>query len=483
MISRLRDILASPTVRHRALDALAVILAVLAGVLAFSAAAQGGLVVGPARLVVSIAPATTARTVVELPPFGTVSAPTHRGPVRLSVRVEEVDLADAVRMVRAGAVAASGTLGTEALSQLPMTGLPALVWRIIGGGLLAAALAALLVALAFRRTRNVVVIAVALAIAMPGAAVGMAAATWDIAAFREPTLQGNLAYAPQLVDIFSTRVARIQQLRGEAATLAGNLAAYYADERSLASGGALPGTYRVLHVTDLHLDMVGAELARSIARSYKVSLVIDTGDLPILGVPVETAAFASLIDTSVPRVYVPGNHDSPASIASLKKLGVTVLTSGTVEVGGLRIFSVQDPISRGFAVEPDPTPIEQAAQGAFAQLEVLLRSGETTPDIVAVHNPLMQKPFVGVVPLILSGHTHAASFSIVRGTVLLNSGTLGGMPYDPVVTGREPLPYSASVLYFTAGTPRRLIAIDRIAVYPQHSTTVTRELIDESLLP
>jgi len=37
-----------------------------------------------------------------------------------------------------------------------------------------------------------------------------------------------------------------------------------------------------------------------------------------------------------------------------------------------------------------------------------LLSKEESPDIFAVHNPLMAEPFRGELPLILSGHTHKA---------------------------------------------------------------------------
>ncbi|MDZ4170290.1 MAG: metallophosphoesterase family protein [Coriobacteriia bacterium] len=479
----LRDIFSRSRVRCVALDATAVVLAVAVGVIAFSSFAHGRLGVGPAQLEVFLSAATAPRTVVELPPFGSVEAPTHWGPVRLGVRLDEIDVVRTTRMIESGALSLPTTMGADAASGLPLRGLSALLWRLIGGGLLAAGLGGTLVALAFRRRRAVVALAIALSVAVPAAAVGTAYATWDIAAFRAPTLRGNLTYAPQLVNIFSTRVADIERLREQAAKVANDLATYYADERSLSSGGALPGTYRVLHVTDLHLDPVGAALSRSLARSYEASLVIDTGDLPILGTPVEASGFAALIDTSVPRLYIPGNHDSPASVAALESLGVTVLASGTVEAGGLRVFGVPDPISRGFGVEPDRGRIEAEAQQALLRLRASLRSGEATPDIVAIHNPQMERPFLGLVPLILSGHTHSARLYVTKGTVRLNSGTLGGMPYDAEASGRRPLPYSASVLYFTVEEPRRLIAVDRISVYSTRSTTVAREVIDESLLP
>lgn len=469
--------------RRRMLDVSAVLLALVAGVLAFSAAAHGEVTVGPARLAVSVSPASSPRTVVEIPPFGSVEAATHAGPLRLVVRLEELDVARTTRMLGSGALSLPETIGPEVASEIPVPGLPALAWRIVAGGLAAAGLAAALVALALRRRRAIVMLAAALSFAVPAIVMGAACATWDLAAFREPTLRGSLVHAPQLVDVFSTRVADIERLRDQAGALADDLSAYYADERSLASGGSLPGTYRVLHVTDLHLDPVGAELARSIARSYETSLVVDTGDLPILGADLEAVAFDSLIDVSVPRIYVPGNHDSPASLEALERLGVTVLTSGTVEVDGVRVFGVPDPVSRGFGVEPEPDLVDAAAARSFSALRRSMRSGEATPAIVAIHNPLMEDPFVGTVPLVVSGHTHSARLRVARGTVLLNSGTLGGMPYDPDASDRRVVPYGLSVLYFTAERPRRLIAIDRISVYPTRTSTVSREVIDGSLLP
>lgn len=458
-------------------------LAVIIGIVAFSVAARGQLTLGPAQVAVSLVPSVTPRTAVELPPFGTIEAPTHEGPVRVVVHLKELDIVATQRMIESGALSLPDMMGVGSAASLPVSGLGTLLVKLVTAGLAAAAFGGALVVLALRRRRRVVAIAIALAGLVPAVSVGIAYASWDISAFREPTLRGNLAYAPQLVDVFSTRVANIERLRGEVSKVASELAGYYADERSLAAGGAFPDSYRVLHVTDLHLDPVGAELAKSLVRSYDASLVIDTGDLPIWGAQVESATYASLVDTRVPRVYVPGNHDSPSSITALRRLGVRVLTTGTAEVDGLRIFGVPDPVSRGFGVEPDRERVGAATDAAYKRLQDSLRSGEATPDIVAVHNPHMERPFFGLVPLILSGHTHSARFYVSRGTARLNSGTLGAIGQDPSSKNRKPLPYSASVLYYTAELPRRLIAIDRIGVNSNASTTITREVIDESLLP
>lgn len=481
--ARIREFFDSPLTKRVSADVAAILLAIVLGAIAFSAAARGDIVVGPMTLSVAVTPSRSPGTVVELPPFGSIEASTHKGPVRLSVRLREIDLTRAQQLLETTQALTPSVLGLDVTEASQVKGLVPLLWRVFGGGLVAAALAGLLVAFALRRDRRMIAVAVAFAMGVPAASAGIAYATWDVSTFREPTLHGNLVYAPQLIDMFSVRVGDIQELRKQAATVANQLAAYYANNRLLASGGALPGTFRVVHVTDLHLDPVGAQLGRSITASYDASMVINTGDLPVFGSPVEGAAFASLIETDVPYVYLPGNHDSATSLDALRALGVTVLATGTVEIEGLTIYGVPDPASYGFGVEPEAAPIESAGRAAYSRLATAVASGESTPDVVAIHNPLMAPPFLGHVPLILEGHTHRSTFAVENGTVLLNSGTLGGMPYDTSMTGQRTVPYSASVLYFTQGRPRELVAIDRIDVFSDGSTTVSRQVIDEALLP
>ena len=478
----LREILTTRVGRIGSDAAVMLAVAVLA-VTAFALTARSSAEVGPATLVVSAAPALRGASVVELPPFGEVRAKTHSGPVRIVARVERIDIAKARALIEtATPVTALGDVGFDdvGMDASSTRGLPGALWRATLLGSLAAFGVAALVLLAARRSRVVVVGGLLAVLVIVGVPMGVATSTWSAAAFREPTLTGGLAYLPALADVFSYRVARIERLRTQAAKVANSLAAYYADDRSLATGGMLPDTYRVVHVTDLHLDAVGAELAANIARSYEASLVIDTGDAPILGVEPEAALLASLLPTDIPRVYVPGNHDSPATIAALAKLpGVTVLTSGTVEIDGLRIRGIADPVSRDFGVEPDAARLELMTAAAFAALERDLASGETTPDILAIHNPAMERPFIGFARVILSGHTHSARMYVSGGTIRLNSGTTGGMPYAPESSGRRRLPHGASVLYYTRELPRTLVAVDRIEIHADRTTTVSRRVFTE----
>lgn len=468
-----------PGSRH--VTALIVVVAILVGLIAFAGATRSTVTVGPLTLVLSARPAWPGRTVVEVPPFGQAEARTHKAPVRLAARVEMIDFEAARSLIdTASPLGALGDLTGE-VGTLTDVGGP--IWRGAALGILAAVAAAALVTVAARIPWRATLFACAATLILTSGLLGAAARTWDAAAFREPTLHGGLAHLPQLADVFTLRVARIERLRTQAAKVARDIASYYADERSLASGGPLPATVRILHVTDLHLDAVGAELEAGIARAYDVAGIIDTGDAPILGVTLEERALESLLVTEYPRIYIPGNHDSPVSLRALDAIpGVTVLTTGVAEIAGVRVFGIPDPISRDFGVEPDKEAIASQTAAAFDRFANAIRSGEQTPDIVAIHNPAMEKPFFGKVPVILSGHTHSARLYMSQGTARVNSGTIGGTPYLPEQLS-APLPHSASILYFTDTFPRRLVAIDSISVGTDRTTTVTRRIVDESLLP
>lgn len=479
-MKRMVDIFREPAVRARLADAAALALATVLGLAAFTAAARGSAHVGPVSLSLSAAPALRGSTLVDIPPFGDVEAKTHVAPVRLVARVERVDFEGVSAALETDV---AGIVGFDP-AEAPVRDIAGIVWRMGILGVLAAMSTAGLVAFALRRDVRLAFVAAMTCATLVAGALGVTAQSWDVRAFREPTLTGSLTRLPWLADVFTLRVARIEQLRTQAAKVARDVAGYYADERSIVSGGSLPGTYRVLHVTDLHLDAVGAELARSLARSYEASLVIDTGDAPILGARLESGVLASVMAAGTPRVYIPGNHDSPESIRLIADIpGTTVLTSGTIEVDGLRILAVPDPISRGFGIEPDAEAVEAATLRAVESYDAGLRSGEPTADIVAIHNPAMERPFIGRAQVILSGHTHSGRMYVSGGTVRLNSGTLGGMPYSPQTSGRAPLPHSASVLYFSVESPRTLIAVDRIEVHADRTTTITRRVLDESALP
>ncbi len=474
------DTLSRPRSRRAAwyLTASGVLLiAAAVGLAAFGGFARHSFSVGPARLSVAATLSTRPVTAIVVPPFGSVRAATHRLPLFLRISLDEIDIPQLETF------AAEETLDqatTDAWVEDVRSGFS----RAIEKGLIAAGLAGAFAGWALRRSWRSVVASTAVAVIVPALLVAATAATLDLDAFRTPRFRGAVAYAPSLIELVQSRAEKVESLREQVSKLAVDLARYYDSPQSFAPAGALEGTYRILHVTDLHLDPVGLELAEELAREFSASLVIDTGDINHYGSPVEAMVVASQVPTSVPQLFVPGNHDSPAIIDALDALEhVTVLRDEATEVDGLVVFGVADPASEGQAVEPDRQAMSERAEEIADDLAARIRSGESTPTIVAVHNTAMVKPFEGLAPLIVAGHSHTPVLERRGDTWYLNTGTTGGIHFSRMRA--EPhIPHSASVLYFTGELPRRLIAIDQIEVYGiAGQSSLRRTVIDETLLP
>ncbi len=467
--------------RHRAglyaSVSVSLLLAAAVGLTAFSGFARASFEVGPARISVAVTPSLNSGTTAVVPPFGSVRARTHGAPLALRLSLDEVDLPLLERF------AVTGSLDDETLDGF-VGDIRAGSMLAIAKGLFAAVLAAGFVGWALRHRWRMVVSSALVGALVPAMLVGWAFIQFDAGSFRTPQFRGAISYAPSLIGLAQRRIKSVESLQEQVSKLAADLARYYDAPQSFASGGPLAGTYRVLHVTDIHLDPVGLELAENLASEFRASLIIDTGDINHYGSEAEARVLASRLPTDVPRVFVAGNHDSPQVIEALRRIeGVTVLEDESVTIDGLTVFGVPDPAASSDAVEPDAEAMRSAAVSAAAALEAATASGELTPTIIALHNPAMRGPFRGLARLVLAGHTHTPVLERDGSSWYLNSGTTGGIHFSRMRSDPH-IPHSASILYYTAEEPRRLIAIDRIEAYGiEGQSSLSRTLVDESLLP
>lgn len=447
-------------------------LAVLGlAVVAFSAFARHSFTVGPATVSARLAPSVPGSTSVALPPFGTVSAPTHREPVRVLLTIDQVDV-DALQSFALAGVPEQDDL--ERLRDDLARGI--LVSAL--AGLAAAALTALLGALALRLPRGLVAGCVAVAVVVPGAVLWVAASRFDAEAFRQPRFEGTLRYAPALADIAQERALRVEDVRRQVSRTAGELAAFYRSPESFSFAGDLSGTFRVLHVSDLHLDPVGLTFAQDVASSFECSAVVNTGDVNTYGSSIEASTAARFLG-GLPTVFVPGNHESPVTIERIAAVpDVSVVTTpGSVEVAGLSVFCVPDPTSSRVDWTASPEEVTDAGRAAAA---VLRRSG-AAPEVVAVHSPLMAPAFEGLTRVVLTGHTHRQSARREGETWIVNGGTTGGVDFTELRTDPS-IPHTVDILYFTADRPHRLIAIDQVGLYSEGETRLRRIVVDPALL-
>jgi predicted phosphodiesterase len=405
---------------------------------------------GPLQVHTLVAPSLTGETVVDIPPLGTVSLDTHDAPFALRVRVDAVDLSAAGDLLNdpAGVEAIRGEAQGLVARSLVRSG---------SAALLGAVLAVLLV---YRRRqlalRTLAVSSALLVVVVLGAVV-----TRHADALARPRYTGALVYAPQLVGQVDVSVGNLRLYGEQLARLVGNVSKLSAALTSLPVYEPDPGTLRVLHVSDIHLNPSVWPIMRTIIDEYHVDLVVDTGDIADHGTAAESPLLAGIATLGVPYVYIGGNHDSALTERAVDRLpDTTVLHGNLVTVDGLRILGDRDP---RFTPDRSTTPDSAAVTAEGEQLAATARSLSQPPDVVLVHDPTAAPPLTGVTPLVLAGHTHQRrEEDLGDGTTLLVQGSSGGAGLR-ALESESPTPLTFTVLYFDR-TTHELVARDEITL-------------------
>ena len=425
------------------------LLGAVAAVAALSVTSATTGPVGPGTVAVKASPAWTGLTRLGLPPLGAVSAETHDAPVALDARVERLDL-EAVQGLL-GASDPRARLETSVERDLRPLLRTMVLRSVLLAGVTGAVAAALLPG---RRWRH-----------LPVGALGGVVATsvllvtvwrgYDTASFAEPTFEGSLARAPDIIRTVSRHVEDLAAVREKVSVLGGELSSLYA---SLAAPvGPSPDEVRLLHVSDVHLNPLGVEIIRQLADRFNVTAVLDTGDLTSFGSPLEARIADLLVDMPVPYVVVPGNHDSPEVRAALATVPNVVVLDGVTDLGGVRVLGVPDPT---FTADNEVGPEEAEAVKRAAAGDVGRRVSAEDPDVLAVHDPVLAGRATGRVPLVVAGHVHKRGNTVRGGTRVLTVGSTGatGLGSFTVEGGRA---YEAQVLSFREG---RLAGVDYVSI-------------------
>lgn len=408
------------------------------------------------------------RTVLEVPPLGTVSASTHPFPLTLLARVDELDVDSVQQLIKLRDP-------IDRLQDSVDTDIPSLVVgfavRALGTALLVGAIVGAV--LPHRRWSFLGYGALGGVLGVT-LMIGGAWSTYDASAFREPRFEGPIERAPAILRVARRHVRDIADVRRKLETLGDSVAELYA-ATATDPGGRFPDETRILHISDVHSNPVGLELARRLAAGFEVDAVLDTGDLTSFGLPIEARLGELLAGFGVPYLFVPGNHDSGTNRRALARAaGVHVFEDDLVHVGPLRILGVADPTFTA----SNEVSTENARETKRARSTVLnARIAGEQPDVVAVHDPELVSAVSGGVPLVVSGHTHKRS-SAQRATMLvLTVGSAGatGLGSFTVETQR---PYEAEILTFSG---RRLVAVDYVFFAGLGGNfRVERRLIEES---
>ena len=420
--------------------------------------------VGPGTVEVGATSVRDGVTEVALPPLGRIVASTHRAPLRLDVRLDELDVERLQSML-------SKPRAQERITASVRADLPALLRRFV--------LRSLVVALVIGGVAGALVPgrrSLHIPLGAAGGLLGVGLAllwTWqgyDTDAFEEARFEGALRRAPAVLEAAQRSVGDLDRVSGLVQALSGQVAGLYA----ATDLGVVTGETLILHVSDIHSNPLGVELVEQLAESFDVDAVLDTGDLTSYGSPLESRISGLIEEIDVPYLLVPGNHDSDENRAAFAAAeGITMLDGTVATVEGVRILGLGDPTFTADNVVSTADANERK-EALSPQVVTTVRRFE--PDVLAVHDLRQATGVAGRVPVVVAGHTHARSERTEEGTTFLTVGSTGATGLGSFLV-ETATPYEAQILRFD---DRRLVAIDYVTlVGVSGDFTIDRDVIPD----
>lgn len=403
--------------------------------------------VGPADMALSVRPAINGALAVEVPPLGTVRAPTHKGPVEVDLSIRRLNQ---MELNQLGLDDSDSDAKLAALGDQIATDLRSLLIRFAILGLVEAALAGAVLAALFPRRSTRSIGFGSLMGLTTFALLGFAAVPgFDASKFKTATANGSLQSASALVN----SLGDLGTVDARAAALSDRLADLYSVSavQSLSS----PGDTVILHISDVHLNPIGLRLADQLATEVGADAVIDTGDTTSFGLGFE-GGFADLMaDFDVPYYWVAGNHDSPSVRRAIAgSPSVIPLDGRTVRIDEVLVGGIDDPTYTAMK-RPDLTDWRSEYSAHDANTLAFVESER--PDLLAVHNPVQAAPVLGRVDTVIAGHTHKFSIGESEGTTVEVVASSGATGLGSLLV-EDDLPYGFSILRFDGSD---LIAIDQ----------------------
>ncbi|MGI8792326.1 MAG: metallophosphoesterase family protein, partial [Acidimicrobiales bacterium] len=401
-------------------------------------------------LLACVRPLSPPPTVVARPPLGRVSAETHSSPVQVDVRLDQLDVD------RLQALFQADEPDRQAEAEVRHDLVPLLrrllLWALVVG-LAAGAVAGAV--LPHRRWSFVAAGALGGLLAVAA----LSAVTWrtyDTTAFEQPEFGGPLEWAPSVIQAVRRHVDGIADVQNRVDALTAQVADLYTATTDV-DGDDLGDTV-ILHVSDIHSNPLGMEIAGRLARGFGVDAIVDTGDLTSFGLPLESRIGDQIARLGVPYYFVPGNHDSAAHRAALAAVpNVTLLDGDIAAIGQVRVLGVADPtFTATNEVTTDAANLEKVALAGSVARSVWV----DRPDLLAVHDIRMSTASRGLVPVVVAGQTHKRSVRTDAGTLELVVGSTGATGIESFLV-EERRAYEAELLRFSG---RRLVAIDYVSL-------------------
>ena len=223
----------------------------------------------------------------------------------------------------------------------------------------------------------------------------------------------------------------------------------------------------VLVVSDLHCNIGSYPILEKVVASIQPELVLDAGDSTDYGTDLENRCFQDIQKFKIKDgryVVVGGNHDTKTTTDAYKSLDkATVLEGEVVDVAGFRIFGMASPV---YSPEHNGSTADDIALNQAANDMARTLDAEEEPvDILLFHHPKTSKKVVRLesdkIGLSVSGHTHKRDLQVIKGVPVYTEGSTGaaglrGFEHE------EPTLMEFSIIYFNEN--KEAVAMDNVSV-------------------
>ena len=416
-------------------------------------------------------------TVIDIPPLGTVRAQTHQFPLMFRISLKNINLERLSNLVAAEEPKSIFRELQAAFRRQVTAFLIRLIILSFVGGFGAGCL--------FFRSGKKALLSGLIGLLAFGTLLGSAVFTYDETAFREPEFNGIIEAAPWLLGVAEEALVAVKSLDEKIEIVSGNLLILFESLRYLGGGeGTVDGELKILHVSDFHNNPIGVSLARQLAVSFGVDLVIDTGDATDFGTPIEADLISGIDEAGLPWLFVPGNHDSPIVVEALEQLdNIHVLHEDVIYLEDLdfAVAGLADPAAQtNAATVRAKTEYVEAAAGLRRKIE----QAEHKPSIIIAHHLWAVQEFSDMYAVLLHGHGHRAEIKVVGNALMIDAGTSGGAGIRGLMT-RDELPFSMVLLHFNRNGDRWVaVAADVVTVHQLNAGFVLeRHLLHQPQAP
>ncbi|MGI6604081.1 MAG: metallophosphoesterase family protein [bacterium] len=411
---------------------------------------------GGFRFQLALAPGF-GQTSLNLPPVGTINARTHLPPLDFLVTLQSVDLDWLQRTLVGGE---SRELILKRFQDEGRWIIAHFFLRTLILGVLGGAWGACFLCRSWRGFAKGCAIGAAAVVVVASGAV----ASYRIEAMQSPSYTGVLKGAPWMMGLAQQAWQGLDKLRTDVEHLTQNLRQVMVRANALTPLQGFHEGLKILHVSDLHNNPLGLSFIAQICDSFAPDFIVDTGDLTDFGTPLEEILLRELPGLGVPYYLTLGNHDSPVVAREIDRLPGIQRLEGWAEEKGLSLLGWADPGALNTDIKP-ATPDAVLAQ--VTEFSVAIQERGEPPFLLAVHDPRVAEAFRGLVPVIVTGHTHQAKVEERDGSILINAGTTGGAGLRGL-QGSEEVPLTAALLYVNNKDRKPCLeAVDLIWLYPR----------------